>query len=63
MVDVASTALAVVNYIFSRSGRKQKAQSDFELLQELAAAYDADFWVEGDVLFVSRLSPRNTRRA
>ena len=57
-VDVASTALAVVNYIFSRSGRKQKAQSDFELLQELSAAYDADFWVEGDVLFVSRFFPR-----
>ena len=58
VVDVASTALAVVNYIFSRSGRKQKAQSDFELMQELAAAYDADFWVEGDVLFVSRLFPK-----
>ncbi len=57
-VDVASTALAVVNNIFSGSGRKQKAQSDFELLQELAAAYDADFWVEGDVLFVARLLPK-----
>ena len=57
-VDIASTALAVVNYIFSRSGRKQKAQSDFELLQELAAAYDADFWVEGDVLYVARFFPK-----
>jgi phage protein D len=57
-VDVASTALAVVNYIFSRSGRKQKAQSDFELLQELAAAYDADFWVEGSVLYVARFFPK-----
>ena len=57
-VETASTALAVVNYIFSRSGRKQKAQSDFELLQELAATYDADFWVEGDALYVARFIPK-----
>lgn len=50
----ASTAIAVVNAIFSGTGRKQKGQSDLELMQEIAAAYDAEFWVEGNVFFFSR---------
>ncbi len=54
----ASTAIAVVNYIFGGSGRKQRGQSDLELLQEIAATYDADFWVEGDVLYVARFFPK-----
>lgn len=57
-LDAASTALAVVNEIFGGAGRKQKAQSDLELLKELAATYDADFWVEGDALFVARFFPK-----
>lgn len=67
-VMVASTALAVVNYIFSGTGTKQgspfSGESDFSLLQKIAANYDADFWVEGDVLYLSRFvkeySPRLT---
>jgi phage protein D len=58
VLDAASTALAAVNYVFGGSGRKQKGQSDFELLEEIAAHYDADFWVEGDVLYVARFFPK-----
>jgi phage protein D len=50
----ASTAIAVVNFIFNGSGRKQKAQTDLELLKEIADYYDADFWVEGSTLYLSR---------
>ena len=57
-LDGASTAIAAVNYVFGGSGRKQKAQSDLELLEELAAAYDADFWVEGSTLYVARFFPK-----
>lgn len=53
-IIAGSTAIAVVNYIFGGSGRKQKAQTDFKLLKEVAAAYDADFWVEGSTLVLSR---------
>jgi len=51
----ASTAIAVVNFIFNGSGRKQKGQTDLDLLQEIARTYDADFWVEGSTLVLSRL--------
>src|SRR4051812_33391628 len=57
-ITVASTAIAAVNYIFGGSGRKQKGQSDLELLQEIAASYDADFWVEGDILYLARFFPK-----
>lgn len=50
----ASTAIAAVNYIFSGTGRKQKGQSDLDLMKEIAETYDADFWVEGDALYLSR---------
>ncbi|HET9345460.1 MAG TPA: hypothetical protein VFO05_07145 [Candidatus Limnocylindrales bacterium] len=50
----ASTAIAVVNYIFSGTGRKQKGQSDLDLLKEIADTYDAEFWAEGDFLYLSR---------
>jgi phage protein D len=53
-VAAASTAIGVVNVIFNGSGRKQKGQSDLELLKEIAHTYDADFWVDGDVLYLSR---------
>jgi hypothetical protein len=54
IIATASTAIAVVNAIFSGTGRKQKGQSDLDFMKEIAATYDADFWVEGDVLFFSR---------
>jgi phage protein D len=50
----ASIAIAAVNYIFGGSGRKQAGRSDFEMLQEIAATYDAEFWVDGHTLWVSR---------
>ncbi|NLX10730.1 MAG: hypothetical protein GXY36_13820 [Chloroflexi bacterium] len=53
-VMAISTGMAVLNAIFKGTGRKQKGQSDLELLQEIAKTYDADFWVDGDVLYLSR---------
>ena len=53
-LTAASTAIAVVNFIFNGSGRKQKSQTDLEVLQEIADYYDADFWVEGSTLYLSR---------
>jgi phage protein D len=53
-IAAGSTAIAVVNFIFNGSGRKQKAQTDLQLLQEIARTYDADFWVEGSTLYLSR---------
>jgi phage protein D len=49
-----STAIAVLNVIFDGSGRKQKSQTDLEMLQEIANFYDADFWVDGTTLYLSR---------
>jgi Bacteriophage probable baseplate hub protein len=51
-----------VNFIFGGTGRKQKGQSDFELLQEVAATYDADFWVDGNTLYLSRFIKDYTPR-
>jgi phage protein D len=63
-IAAASTALAAVNFIFNGSGRKQKGQTGLELMREIAETYDADFWVDGDVLYLSRFikeySPRLT---
>jgi hypothetical protein len=53
-IMAASTAIAAVNYIFGGTGRKQAGRSDFEMMQEIAATYDADFWVEGNVSYLSR---------
>jgi phage protein D len=53
-VAAASTALAAINFIFGGSGVKQTGQSNLQLLQAIAAKYDADFWVEEDVLYLSR---------
>ncbi len=49
----ASSVVAVVKAIFSGTGRKQNA-SDLDFLAEIAKTYDAEFWVEGDVLYLSR---------
>ena len=51
---IASTAIAAVNFIFAGTGIKQKGQSDLELLTEIAATYDADFWVDTNTLYISR---------
>ena len=50
----ASTAIAAVNFIFGGTGLKSVNQSDLELLTQIAAHYDADFWVDGNTLYVSR---------
>jgi uncharacterized protein len=54
----ASTAVAAVNLIFSGTGRKQKGESDLDLMREIAATYDADFWVDGDFFYFSRFVPK-----
>jgi len=59
-IAAASIAIAVVGYIFNGSGRKQKAQTDLELLKEIARTYDADFWVDGDTLYLSRFMKEYT---
>lgn len=67
-ITAVSTALTVVNIIFKGTGTKQgsprKGQSDLELLTQIAKQYDADFWVDGDTLYLSRFmkeySPRLT---
>jgi hypothetical protein len=53
VVGAASTAMTVLNMIFTHGSRKQRG-SDLDLLKAIAEAYDADFWVEGDVLVLSR---------
>jgi uncharacterized protein len=61
-IIAASTAVMAVNLIFKGAGTKQKGQSHLQLLEEIAALYDADFYVEGDVLWITRFmkeySPR-----
>jgi hypothetical protein len=54
----ASTAVAAVNLIFNGTGRKQKGESDLDLMKEIAATYDADFWVDGDYFYFSRFMPK-----
>ncbi|WP_153506538.1 phage late control D family protein [Cumulibacter manganitolerans] len=58
----ASSALAAVNYVFGGAGRKQRGQSDLQFLAEIADSYDADFWVDGDVLYLSRFLKEYTPR-
>ena len=62
MIDPAvvatSSALAAINYVFGGAGRKQRGQSDFDFLKEIAAQYESDFWVEGDTLYLSRFMPK-----
>jgi hypothetical protein len=54
-VGVPSLALTVLNDLFEGAGTKQKGQTNMQLLQEIATRYDADFWVEGEILYLSRL--------
>lgn len=57
-----STAMTALNVIFKGTGTKQgspgEGESDFALLKRIAATYDADFWVEGDVLYLARFIPK-----
>jgi phage protein D len=53
-VTAISTALTVINVIFRGSGTKQEGESDLQLLQKIAAQYDADFWVDRNTLYLSR---------
>jgi Bacteriophage probable baseplate hub protein len=67
-VEIASTAKAVINAIFVGTGEKQgspgRGESNFDFMKRIAAQYDADFWVDGDVFYLSRFlkeySPRLT---
>src|SRR4029453_6705290 len=61
-VVAGSTAMAVLDIIFKGTGRKQAGQSDLELLEQIATTYDADFWVDGNVLYLSRFLKEYTPR-
>src|SRR5207244_585492 len=50
-----SSAMSALDAVFAGTGRGQHGQSDLELLAQIAASYDATFWVEGDVLHLSRI--------
>jgi phage protein D len=62
LVMSASSAMTALNVIFKGTGTKQggpgTGESDLDLLRRIAAQYDADFWVEGDVLYLSRIFPK-----
>jgi hypothetical protein len=53
-ITAVSTALTAINVIFKGTGTKQEGESDLELLTKIAAQYDADFWVDGNTLYLSR---------
>ncbi len=61
-VMAVSTAMTALNIIFKGTGTKQggpgRGESDLDLLKRIAASYDADFWVEGDVLYLARFIPK-----
>lgn len=62
IVHSASAAMAALNLIFKGTGTKQKNQSHLQLLQEIAATYDAEFHVEGDYLYITRFMKEYTPR-
>ena len=53
-ITTISAALTAINFIFSGTGTKQEGESDLQLLTKIAAQYDADFWVDGNTLYLSR---------
>jgi len=57
-ITATSTAIAALNQYFGGAGRKQRGQSDLDFLKEIAAQYDADFWIEDDTLYLSRFFPK-----
>jgi hypothetical protein len=60
IVGAESIALAALNLIFGANGTHQRGQSNLQLLKEIADRYDAEFWMEGDYLYVSRLFKQYT---
>ncbi len=61
-ITAVSTALTAINVIFKGTGTKQEGESDLELLTKIAAQYDADFWVDGNTLYLSRFIKEYTPR-
>ena len=53
-ITTISAALTAINIIFKGTGTKQEGESDLELLTKIAGQYDADFWVDGNTLYLSR---------
>jgi uncharacterized protein len=53
-ITTISAALSAINFIFKGTGTKQEGESDLELLTKIAGQYDADFWVDGHTLYLSR---------
>jgi hypothetical protein len=62
LVENASLAMAALKLIFHGTGTKQKSQSHLDLLKEIAATYDAEFHVEGDLLYITRFMKEYTPR-
>jgi hypothetical protein len=61
-----SSVLAAIDAVFKGTGLKQgargKGECDLSFIHRIAAKYDADFWVDGDVLYVARfIKERNPR--
>lgn len=55
VVLAASTVKQVLSILFAGAGGvRQAGESDLQLLQRIAMEYDADFWVDGDILYLSR---------
>lgn len=59
-ITAVSTALTAINVIFKGTGTKQESESDLELLTKIAAQYGADFWVDGNTLYLSRFMKEYT---
>lgn len=53
-ITTLSTAIAAINFIFKLSGEKQEGESDLSVLTRIAERYDADFWVDGNTLYLTR---------
>ncbi len=61
-ITAISAAMTALNVIFKGTGTKQEGESDLQLLSKIAAQYDADFWVDGNVLYLSRFMKEYTPR-
>ena len=53
-ITTISAALTAINVIFKGTGTKQEGESDLDLLTRIAKEYDAEFWVDGNTLYLSR---------
>lgn len=53
-IIAASTIKSVISLISAGAGGLRQDETDLELLDRLAMQYDASYWVEGDVLYLSR---------